>query len=746
MSLEARENTWLCPGARIVLGRLLLLVGAAGLLLVAACGRHHQLASLPPDSDSPAQSPAVATPGTAPLGVALPAPNSLRTVSDAQDTRFAYGVQRQPALCSTDVVLDNYDAVLHPNWDGTTNFKPSWAGFAFDMTGYSGPGQARAKASTTPAGAPDLCFFALANWQTNHWDWFAGTPNVDLTLPAFTPYVRGTDQALDMVVLALGTAPLTLNWLRVGTDIPAVLQPIKVTPKSGPAPLDTTFDLTSCRDNDTPFFVYIDYEGTGNFVEAYTGLVNHHTYLADKTYDAVVRFSDVRAPTGGNFVDVPQTITVSGKAPTVRFTANQTLCPASTVVQFNGSASLDPDGTIADYAWDFDGDGTYDANSPTLSMASHLYVTPGVYHPTLRCTDNANFKATYSLNVVVYAGGVCEVENNDSSTDKEELPSAPFSGFTGDVGPTGVMDGDTVDWYNLHISDPGLYTFTLTFSGDPGATPMLYVFGDLSYMDNTYAKVQGNQATFTGCMQVGDVALWLQANDPAKSFSYSLAVSAVHSELPVLTLHGDATSGAAPYQAHYSAAGSFDPDGTIVKYEWDCYGDGDYEFDTGTTPEVTFTQQRVGDFYVTLRATDNMGAHAYAKLPIYVTGDGLDEIEPHGQESDPQVLNLPVLGFRGDIGSNEDAGWIYDYYKFSVGGGPCTLHTDLGAVDPITGDVQMRLAQVQPDNSLLYVKSLNTMGTAGGQLTFDVPSAGSYVLELYSWRGSTRYALNIYTS
>jgi len=52
-------------------------------------------------------------------------------------------------------------------------------------------------------------------------------------------------------------------------------------------------------------------------------------------------------------------------------------------VQFNGSTSYDPDGTIAQYQWNF-GDGT----SATGATVSHTYATPGVFNTVLKVTDS----------------------------------------------------------------------------------------------------------------------------------------------------------------------------------------------------------------------------------------------------------------------------------------------------------------------------------------------------------------------
>ncbi len=53
------------------------------------------------------------------------------------------------------------------------------------------------------------------------------------------------------------------------------------------------------------------------------------------------------------------------------------------VVDFNASASYDPDGTIVSYYWDF-GDGTTDSEV----TARHSYVEDGIYTVTLRVVDN----------------------------------------------------------------------------------------------------------------------------------------------------------------------------------------------------------------------------------------------------------------------------------------------------------------------------------------------------------------------
>ncbi len=76
------------------------------------------------------------------------------------------------------------------------------------------------------------------------------------------------------------------------------------------------------------------------------------------------------------------------------------------VVQFDGSNSYDPEGSIVSYQWDFDaGDGIWwmtgsppDATGPT---PTHVYGDDGEFTVTLRVTDSDNLSATDTCNITV---------------------------------------------------------------------------------------------------------------------------------------------------------------------------------------------------------------------------------------------------------------------------------------------------------------------------------------------------------
>ena len=83
---------------------------------------------------------------------------------------------------------------------------------------------------------------------------------------------------------------------------------------------------------------------------------------------------------------------VANAPPTAAFTPTVT----GLVVQVDGAASSDPDGTIALYAWDF-GDGA----TATGATASHTYATAGTVTVKLTVTDNQGATGTVSHAVTV---------------------------------------------------------------------------------------------------------------------------------------------------------------------------------------------------------------------------------------------------------------------------------------------------------------------------------------------------------
>jgi len=75
-------------------------------------------------------------------------------------------------------------------------------------------------------------------------------------------------------------------------------------------------------------------------------------------------------------------------APTAAFTESAHIAPIGTPIKFDPSNSLDMEGRIVLYEWDFTGDGIYDKSTTSPEEVSYTYTIPGEYNVTLRVTDD----------------------------------------------------------------------------------------------------------------------------------------------------------------------------------------------------------------------------------------------------------------------------------------------------------------------------------------------------------------------
>ncbi|MFB7012506.1 MULTISPECIES: ThuA domain-containing protein [unclassified Streptomyces] len=87
------------------------------------------------------------------------------------------------------------------------------------------------------------------------------------------------------------------------------------------------------------------------------------------------------------------------RAPVAKAAASATDGPVPLKVDFSSDGSNDPDGDTLSYAWDFDGDGTYDS---TEANPTHTYTVKGDFTAQLKVTDSTG-KSGYA-NIPVTAG------------------------------------------------------------------------------------------------------------------------------------------------------------------------------------------------------------------------------------------------------------------------------------------------------------------------------------------------------
>ena len=91
-------------------------------------------------------------------------------------------------------------------------------------------------------------------------------------------------------------------------------------------------------------------------------------------------------------------------------------------ITFDASGSFDPDGTMASYDWDFDGDGLFDRTT-TDPVTTYSYAVSGLKSVTLKATDSegASARVTYTLDVSALAVKVIRTISTMSA-----LPGSTF--------------------------------------------------------------------------------------------------------------------------------------------------------------------------------------------------------------------------------------------------------------------------------------------------------------------------------
>ncbi len=129
-------------------------------------------------------------------------------------------------------------------------------------------------------------------------------------------------------------------------------------------------------------------------------------------------------------------VSPGNQPPVASLSANPLSGDSPLPVDFDATGSVDPDGTIADYSWDFDGNGTYDSSTGTVPTTQNVYSTPGTYLAVVRVTDDQGATDTASVTLTVTSPGGPGVLASDG------WESNTYSGGTGWTGAW-THTGDT---------------------------------------------------------------------------------------------------------------------------------------------------------------------------------------------------------------------------------------------------------------------------------------------------------------
>jgi len=220
------------------------------------------------------------------------------------------------------------------------------------------------------------------------------------------------------------------------------------------------------------------------------------------TYDFRVRSRDAA---GNEAVSGNRTFTSSNTPPVLTsFTVDQTSGVAPLYVNFAASAT-DPDGYIARYEWDFDGDGVYDTNTQGVSTTTHTYTNPGTYNAKVRITDNGGASAvsnSVTIRVNSYANQppVISSFNWQPSIAKAlqpvtfsvtaSDPDGSVSQYRFDFDGNGTYDATTTTLPISYTYDtPGIYTAMVEAMDNDGATVSSEIAVTVDAVDNSSQEI-----------------------------------------------------------------------------------------------------------------------------------------------------------------------------------------------------------------------------------------------------------------
>ncbi|MCK4761323.1 MAG: PKD domain-containing protein [Candidatus Aminicenantes bacterium] len=226
-------------------------------------------------------------------------------------------------------------------------------------------------------------------------------------------------------------------------------------PESGKPPLKVSFDASGSSDPDGTIVSYGWDFGDGSYGG---GVKPNHTYTQKGIYTITLTVKDNDGISG-----IAQGYVYVTHPPVAVFTMNPSIGVAPVTVHFDASGSNDPDGTIAEYLWDF-GDDTVGKGR----TVSHRYEAADDYTVTLEVIDDygAGGVASKLLRVLLIHPPVNI--RSEFKINRNLFSIEYFFDVTWESNPLNLQNGIDVVSYRVYrrVKGAQAYTEPATVRGD----------------------------------------------------------------------------------------------------------------------------------------------------------------------------------------------------------------------------------------------------------------------------------------
>ncbi|MEJ0083041.1 MAG: PKD domain-containing protein [Puia sp.] len=347
-------------------------------------------------------------------------------------------------------------------------------------------------------------------------------------------------------------------------------------------------------------------------------------------------------------------------------------------VNLSGTASTDPDGSIATYLWTkLSGPAQFTIGNSGSASTTASNLAAGVYLIQLKVTDNQGAISQDTVKIIVNAAPVNQPPVANAGADMSitlPLTTANLNGAS-----SSDPDG-TISIYNwTQVSGPSQSSITSPANSSTDVTGLVqgvYVFS-LKVTDNS-----GASSSDVISVTVNPAANIPPVANAGSSKSITLPTNST-------TLDGSLSS---------------DADGSISAYSWaQISGPGSSTITNGNTSVVTVSDLVAGQYTYELTVTDNMGATAKSRVKITVSNSGIQP--PVANAGADQTITLPVnTAIIDGSGSSASSGSIVSF-NWVEKSGPSIVN--------LTNSAQNTVSSLQAGNYVFLLTVTDQNGATG---------------------------------